>query len=305
MAVRISEKNMKTIPKEISIAQDIVRQRALADGGYALRNKGVFRPDTTAWAILAMKAWGDTSGAPQRACERLATAQMADGRVPMAAYLPEAHWPTALAMMAWADDPIWKTCLQKAANFLINVQGITFPFQGKAGQGNDSSIKGWAWVDGTYAWVVPTSLGMMALSCAGQNDHPRVGEAVRLLLDRQLPAGGWNYGNTYQFGTELLATPETTGHALTSLKGRVKRDRIEASLSYLKGNLLALQSPLSLAWAVIGLNAWLEPTIESEKLIVRSLSLQKRYGAYETDLLAMLMVAFFYDGSTNPWCREQ
>ena len=55
-----------------------------------------------------------------------------------------------------------------------------------------------------------------------------------MMLDRQLPHGGWNYGNTYVFGRELRPMPESTGAALTGLAGQVEvRSRsLEASTIY-------------------------------------------------------------------------
>ena len=59
----------------------------------------------------------------------------------------------------------------------------------------------------------------MALRAAGRASHPRVREAVRLLCDRALDEGGWNYGNTRVFANTLQPFPATTGIALTALAG--------------------------------------------------------------------------------------
>jgi len=83
-----------------------------------------------------------------------------------------------------------------------------------------------AWVEKTYAWVVPTSLGIIALKTHGMQNHARVKEGVALLLDRQLPDGGWNYGDTFTFGTQLLSFPDTTGFALEALSGLCDRSRV-------------------------------------------------------------------------------
>ncbi|MCA9481876.1 MAG: hypothetical protein KC545_16145, partial [Nitrospira sp.] len=54
-----------------------------------------------------------------------------------------------------------------------------------------------------------------------------------MLIDRQLPHGGWNSGNTLVFGKELLPLPECTGIALQALAGNTERPLVEHSLSYL------------------------------------------------------------------------
>ena len=90
---------------------------------------------------------------------------------------------------------------------------------------------------------MPTSLAIIALRVAGLGDHERVQEAKRLLLDRQLPDGGWNYGNTKVFGQELHPMPETTGVALSALSGSVSREEITVSLKYLKIRVTQVRTP--------------------------------------------------------------
>jgi hypothetical protein len=78
-------------------------------------------------------------------------------------------------------------------------------------------------VAGTHSWIEPTALGVIALKAAGHERHERVQEAIRMILDRQLPHGGWNYGNTFVFGRELRPMPESSGAALAGLAGQVER----------------------------------------------------------------------------------
>ena len=65
-------------------------------------------------------------------------------------------------------------------------------------------------------------MGILALKAVGFAGHDRVKEAVRMILNRQLPSGGWNYGNTTVFKRELLPMPEHTGQALCALSGFVQ-----------------------------------------------------------------------------------
>lgn len=72
-----------------------------------------------------------------------------------------------------------------------------------------------------------------------------------MLEDRELPSGGWNYGNTVVYGTELRHTPESTGMALSILNS--KHARHTKSVNVLRGYLNKETNALSLAWALISL----------------------------------------------------
>ncbi len=122
--------------------------------------------------------------------------------------------------------------------------------------GNDPAIKGWPWIDGTHSWVGATGLTILALVAAGAGTQARVAEGRRMIADRQLPAGGWNYGNTTVFGQALRPMPETTGIALNALKEQASRETLQRSLDYLKVNLAGIRTPYSLAWGLMGLGAW-------------------------------------------------
>jgi hypothetical protein len=118
--------------------------------------------------------------------------------------------------------------------------------------------------------------------------HERVQEAVRMLLDRQLPHGGWNYGNTSVFGKELHPMPESTGAALAGLSGAVDRDAVLPSLQYLQGKVAQLQTPISLGWSLLGLASWDLWPPNGAALVERCLANQARYGKYDTAALSLL-----------------
>ena len=128
----------------------------------------------------------------------------------------------------------------------------------------------------------------MALRMAGYGWHDRVHEAVRMLLDRQLPHGGWNAGNTIVFGHELHPMPEGTGSALAGLAGAVDEAEVARSLDYLHGEVDRLRTPISLGWSLIGLAAWGQWPTRGDALIERCLANQSRYGGYDTSSLCLL-----------------
>jgi hypothetical protein len=112
-----------------------------------------------------------------------------------------------------------------------------------------------------------------------------------MLLDRQLPQGGWNYGNTTVFGQVLRPMPEPTGLALNALAGHVERRRVEKSIAYLRERVDALATPLSLGWNLLGLSAWGERPLQTPALLQRCYERQTVVGFYETSHTALLVAA--------------
>jgi hypothetical protein len=111
-----------------------------------------------------------------------------------------------------------------------------------------------------------------------------------MLLDRQLPHGGWNAGNTIVFGHELHPMPEGTGSALAGLAGAVDESEVARSLDYLHGEVDRLRTPISLGWSLIGLAAWGQWPTRGGALIERCLANQGRYGGYDTSSLCLLVL---------------
>ena len=139
-------------------------------------------------------------------------------------------------------------------------------------------------------------MAILALQVAGLGTHARDKEGQSMILDRQLPHGGWNYGNISVFGKELHPLPECTGIALQALADDTDLQYVEPSLDYLLKKLPTLHTPISLGWALLGLGAWgLRPS-NSEELILTSLDLQQRYGPYPVPSLALLLCAAISTG---------
>ena len=130
---------------------------------------------------------------------------------------------------------------------------------------------------------------MIALHRAGHGNHPRIEEATHMLLDRQLPHGGWNYGNTSVFDQELHPSPEDTGAALSALSGRVPESRIKKSLDYLLSKSPRLRTPIALGWCLLGLNAWGKGPRQTKQWIEETFNREKRFGSYDTASLCLLL----------------
>lgn len=262
--------------------------RTLPQGGLTDRRGGAFQVDSTVWAILALRSCGLSPDALERHCTVLADAQQADGRISISKDHPDSFWPTPLVVLAWLQSPSCEAALQQAVRFLLNTSGVHLPRKADAPWAHDTVLHGWPWVDETHSWIEPTALGITALRATGHGAHNRVQEAVQMLLNRQLPHGGWNYGNTLVFGKELHPMPESTGAALAGLSGMVKRDTVLPSLEYLRGEVARLQTPISLGWSLIGLASWDLWPSNGAALVERCLANQARYGEYDTAALSLL-----------------
>ncbi|WP_338605408.1 prenyltransferase/squalene oxidase repeat-containing protein [Desulfoferula mesophila] len=268
-----------------------ISSRAAASGGFAPLGGRPPRPDCTAWAILALASMGEPRNDLLPARRFLAACQAPDGSVPFSPEQPSAWWPTALAVLAWSGAPEFSQAQAKAVAFLLGHAGHHYKRKPDSPLGHDTDLQGWPWVANTHAWVEPTAMAVVALRATGHGDHPRVAEAVRLLVDRQLSHGGWNSGNTLAFGVELRPMPDATGMALASLPGLVPRVDLQNSLDYLSSGLRQSLTPLSFAWSLLGLSAWSVPAPDVTADVGRILSRQAKLGEYDTSEFSQLLMA--------------
>jgi hypothetical protein len=273
----------------INKALDILRRRALPEGGFSAYPDGEYRPDATAWAVLAFKAAGMPPATFDQALSRLKKSQMADGRVCLAPDHPETSWPTPLAILAWQDLLPYRESHQRAINFLVQQTGKRPVFQIWPPFVRHENVQGWPWIENTFSWIEPTALAMIALKTAGLGSHPRVRGGVQMLLERQLPSGGWNYGNTVVFDQELLPLPDTTGLALSALSGMASHNQVEKSLEYLQKTVKQTRTPFSLGWALSGLGDWCSRPAEGKERVLETLAKQ---GSLDTPVLSLLITIF-------------
>lgn len=215
--------------------------------------------EPAAWAALALAAHGLTDAAlgPAR---WLASIQQPSGAVGVSAAQDEPRWPTGLAMLAWSavdrlgGTSAFKGNIQRAAAWSLEARGETGPRSPMIG--HDTTLVGWSWAADTHSWLEPTSFFTMGLTAAGYGSHPRTVEGRRLVLDRLLPAGGANYGNTIVLGQQLLPHVQPSGVAMLALAGQSANDsRIERTLSFLEACAAAETAPASLSFACLGLAA--------------------------------------------------
>ena len=251
------------------IGEVVDRLASCAIGGYAADSPSATEP--TALAAIALAGHGRTDAA-RRAARWLAEVQNDDGSLGVTEDQAEPRWPTSLAVLAWlavgdasasapnaddldptADD--WQAHVARGAEWILHCESNAIPRSPLFG--HDSMIVAWPWVVGTHAWVEPTALHVLALKATGHQYHSRTREGVRMLFDRQLPSGGWNYGNTVVMGQTLRPHVQPTGIALLALADEVDAHRqVNRSLDYLTSAITPATTTSSLAWALLGLAAY-------------------------------------------------
>ena len=198
-------------------------------------------------------------GELRRPADWLASLQSRDGSLGVSATLPTPCWPTPYVVLLWAALGGYTTQHQRAAQWLLDQEGVSIPNVAVSERtvGHDTAIVGWPWVANTHSWLEPTAVAILALRREGQMEHPRVREGLRLIRDRAVPTGGWNYGNNIAFGRDLRPQPAATGLALLALAGVDGRSEIvERAVGYLQESLPSTRAPQSLCWGVLGLRAW-------------------------------------------------
>jgi hypothetical protein len=275
------------------LLREILLTRKLPGGGLADRPKGEFRVDSTVWGILALLAAEEPIDSLEQSRARLRSEQEDDGRVGIGRGHSNSYWPTPLAILAWQNSPACHDAQIRAVQVLLATTGEHPARKPDDPWAHDTALKGWPWIQGTHAWVEPTATCVIALRRSGYGSHDRVNEAIRMLLDRQLPHGGWNSGNTLIFGRELHPNPEGTGAALLGVVDVVDQGKVVRSIEYLQGEVNRLRTPISLGWALLGLGAWGHWPSNGHALVERCLAQQSRYGEYETSALCLLFLGAF------------
>jgi hypothetical protein len=165
---------------------------------------------------------------------------------------------------------------RRGAQWLLTEEGVRFDWRtrlalwlerrrgGKREVEVDVELKGWPWASGTFTWVEPTAVAMLALramsgdpALADSRDRRyRLEQGEKLLADRMVPGGGWNYGNSRVLDEDLEPYPDTTAWALLALRAAPPRDVVEPSLAALARLMTHNESPLARALALLALRAY-------------------------------------------------
>lgn len=232
--------------------------------GWGNRPTGLPYIESTALATLALAGSFPQTGAEQSraaviaAADWLAGLQQRDGALGISPDLPQPRWTTPLGILVWQAADRAGDARRKAVEWLLARQGNTWdPAVGEQ-FGHDPRIPGWPWVEGTHSWLEPTAMAVLALRRAGRAESERTRDGERLIRDRVIRSGGWNYGNSTVFGADLRPHPAPTGLALLALAGIDDFDspHVERSCAYLERLLPTTRAPQSLCFGILALAAW-------------------------------------------------
>jgi hypothetical protein len=217
--------------------------------------QGPASSEPTAIAAIALSAANRPAA---DAMQWLAGLQIADGSIGPTSAQSAPGWPTGWAVLAALSAGRGASAgafdVPRALNWIVRTAGDALA-------GSDAAKEkpitvGWPWVTGTFSWVEPTAIHVVALKAAGFENHPRTREACTMLVERLLSHGGCNYGNTVVLGQELRPHVAPTGLAMLALAGQADSDgRIASSLEFLAATLSVETTSASLSYGLIGLAA--------------------------------------------------
>jgi len=205
----------------------ILLSRQNPDGGWPYV-RGASWTEPTVYAILALLSAGENAPA-RRGLDWLRARQLSDGGWPPQTGFDESNWVTALVALL-PPGQLGARVHARAIHWLLGVTGeessTVFRLRRWLLGESPRQIEpaGWPWVEGTAAWVVPTSLAILALEKENMRRptpfiRARIADGHRFLLERMCVNGGWNHGSVRVYGVEGAPYPETTGIALAAIRG--------------------------------------------------------------------------------------
>ncbi|MGA2361379.1 MAG: prenyltransferase/squalene oxidase repeat-containing protein [Candidatus Aminicenantales bacterium] len=226
----------------------------LPGGGIPYYKGGGPSAEPTHLALLALWASGAGGELTRPLLSWAAGLQNPDGSVALnPEHRDQGLWLTALSAIVFHRLGL-KEARDRALGFVASLKSVTVANDPKIRQ--DNTLTGWPWVRGTFGWVEPTAWSVVALNVTGLGSDPRAIEGLKFLLDRQIPSGGWNYGNPGLNDRELLPFWDTTGLALIALHEQTDMTGVRASLEFLERSQEKIESPCGLAWAALSLETY-------------------------------------------------
>jgi hypothetical protein len=238
--------------------------------------------ESTAFACLALASARTadngrpaTLAAADRGYAWLAQRQQVDGGWPISDQVAGSTWTTAPAVLALAAAGREHEKVRRGTAWLIARKGSGDPLAGRIVRWLtraedprrlielDPTILGWPWADGTFSWVEPTALAVLALRAAlargavadREAAERRISDAVRLFADRKSTGGGWNSGNRRILGEDIEPYPDTTAWALLALRPVAGNAAVRESVARLGSLMRSNRSPLARALAALAQRA--------------------------------------------------
>jgi hypothetical protein len=174
----------------------------------------------------------------------------------------ESTWVTALVTLL-PEESIGSAQYRGGIEWLKGQTGRESSWSYKLRQrlaGNkDGFPEGWPWFPGAAAWVIPTSLGILAFQRAARKGSDRrlderIAAGKEFLVSHMCMDGGWNHGSNRALGRDGDSYPETTGIALLALHD-VRSAQIERAKASARRHLRNCRSAEGVAWLRMALSA--------------------------------------------------
>jgi squalene cyclase len=233
------------------------------DGGWAY-SRGCSWTEPTVFALLAQSAAAPDRESFQRGVRFLSSIARPDGGWSPQPGVEESTWVTALAVLL-PEGAVTEQQRRNAIGWLKTrsgrESGWRYRLQQRLVGNKDDFPEGWPWFPGAAAWVIPTSLGILAFEKALRQNQAAPGELQerieagrKYLLEHMCADGGWNHGSNRALGRDGDSYPETTGIALLALNG-VASAQIERAKATARKLLASCRAAEGIAWLRMGLAA--------------------------------------------------
>ncbi len=246
------------------------KTRQNSDGGWAYHyggqdaNTGCSWTEPTVLVLLAQAAWQGSDGDSfARGVRFVNSIARSDGGWSPQPGVEESTWVTALVALL-PEGAIGAQQRLQAIKWLKERTGQesswSYRFQQWRNGDKQEYPEGWPWFPGAAAWVIPTSLGILAFERAlrhGADDgwlRDRVQSGKKFLAGRMCADGGWNHGSSRALGRDGDSYPETTGIALLALNGD-RGPQIERAKAAARKHLANCRTAEGIAWLRLGLAA--------------------------------------------------
>jgi hypothetical protein len=245
-------------------ADGFLAQTKNADGGWGYQSGGASFTEPTSLCVIALSA-PETRTLAEAGITWLLQTQRHDGGWGALHADSDSGWHTSTAV--WALGVARRAgfggdldaAIGRGAAWLLGNRSRALPLPNPATK-LQGRLAGWPWTAGTFGWVIPTGLALLALRFAGtrSGSDVAVSEAISLLRDRRCSGGGWNWGNPVLFGSNLppYAT-ETAVGAVGLLAAGVDpaAPEVSTALDWLAANLDAATGVSATAWSLLALRA--------------------------------------------------
>jgi len=237
------------------------------DGGWAY-SRGCSWTEPTVFALVAQSAVNGHAGQSfTEGLQFLRSMAGPDGGFRPQPGVTESTWVTSVVTLL-PREALGEQRYDRAIEWLKGQTGRESGWRYKLRQrfagSKDEFPDGWPWYPGAAAWVIPTSLGILAFERALRNLgaasglRQRIDAGREFLLSRMCADGGWNHGSSKALGRDGDSYPETTGIALLALKG-LKSAQIERAKAAARKHLAGSSNAEGVAWLRMALAVHGEP----------------------------------------------